>query len=450
MKILFLHLSDLHFCSKKDVSKENVKEMCRELSQTSIGNVDGILILVTGDIAFDGKKEGYEGFLDFKDLLETELKAKQSQCKSVSLHLVPGNHDIDYGCIKDSHDRLYYEHGFFNKNVSGEIDISIDEEVAMRNEFYLFSRAQSALGEGRNSLLFRRDIVSIDDFSVEVNLLNTTYFSLLKDNDQGLHYLPPEVIERLESGSGAEMAITLMHHSHQWFNDNCKRELERVLLTKNTMVFCGHEHFSATQKITYNGIAPAHIFCGGSLCNQGKWEGSEFLACVYDTTEKRFRQYNFLLENGVYIKKLEQSEILWPKYSGGLPGPRDEKSIDALLEDPLVHLPGQLSDYYVFLGLRKEAANKSDKVRELLDEGEFYKCLETERRVEISGADASGKTTLLKRVFQHYLFRKYVILCRCEDISSGNRRQIIKTSLDKGTQRKTTENELPSLTQCTA
>ena len=27
---------------------------------------------------------------------------------------------------------------------------------------------------------------------------------------------------------------------------------------------------------------------------------------------------------------------------------------------------------------------------------------------------------------------------------------ITKTSLDKGTQRKTTENELPSLTQCTA
>lgn len=27
---------------------------------------------------------------------------------------------------------------------------------------------------------------------------------------------------------------------------------------------------------------------------------------------------------------------------------------------------------------------------------------------------------------------------------------MMKTSLDKGTQRKTTENELPSLTQCTA
>lgn len=28
--------------------------------------------------------------------------------------------------------------------------------------------------------------------------------------------------------------------------------------------------------------------------------------------------------------------------------------------------------------------------------------------------------------------------------------ELFKTSLDKGTQRKTTENELPSLTQCTA
>lgn len=37
--------------------------------------------------------------------------------------------------------------------------------------------------------------------------------------------------------------------------------------------------------------------------------------------------------------------------------------------------------------------------------------------------------------------------------SCGNvvlRKAISQTSLDKGTQRKTTENELPSLTQCTA
>lgn len=35
-------------------------------------------------------------------------------------------------------------------------------------------------------------------------------------------------------------------------------------------------------------------------------------------------------------------------------------------------------------------------------------------------------------------------------VSEENSSVVIETSLDKGTQRKTTENELPSLTQCTA
>lgn len=35
-------------------------------------------------------------------------------------------------------------------------------------------------------------------------------------------------------------------------------------------------------------------------------------------------------------------------------------------------------------------------------------------------------------------------------IETGKYNPSLETSLDKGTQRKTTENELPSLTQCTA
>ena len=66
-------------------------------------------------------------------------------------------------------------------------------------------------------------------------------------------------------GSRAMMAITLLHHSHQWFHDSCKRDLERALLEKNTFVFCGHEHTPITQEITYNGVGPAHVFCGGGL-----------------------------------------------------------------------------------------------------------------------------------------------------------------------------------------
>ena len=43
-----------------------------------------------------------------------------------------------------------------------------------------------------------------------------------------------------------------------------------------------------------------------------------------------------------------------------------------------------------------------------------------------------------------------IVLCDDNPTFLKQFHQKIQTSLDKGTQRKTTENELPSLTQCTA
>ena len=49
---------------------------------------------------------------------------------------------------------------------------------------------------------------------------------------------------------------------------------------------------------------------------------------------------------------------------------------------------------------------------------------------------------------------RYCKKCGCELVSTNKHKLCDncrrETSLDKGTQRKTTENELPSLTQCTA
>lgn len=41
-------------------------------------------------------------------------------------------------------------------------------------------------------------------------------------------------------------------------------------------------------------------------------------------------------------------------------------------------------------------------------------------------------------------------MCKVQKITATLTIAPTETSLDKGTQRKTTENELPSLTQCTA
>ena len=75
-----------------------------------------------------------------------------------------------------------------------------------------------------------RNVIDVGGFTIEINLINSTVFSLCHENDQGLHFLPNSIISKLIAPSGADMAITLMHHSHQWFNDKCKPVLEQALL----------------------------------------------------------------------------------------------------------------------------------------------------------------------------------------------------------------------------
>lgn len=423
MKILFLHLSDLHLRNPADINKTAVSEIAGALSPQCIGSVNKIIVLITGDIAYSGKRSEYSAFVEFKTLLIAGLKEKVLPDVFIDVFFVPGNHDIDYTRLPTADDRRYYE-GWLKPEK--ETEINFNKEMAARKAFYDFAQQFDSFGQMERA--FCRKIIDIDGFTLEVNLLNTSFFSLLHENDQGLHYLAPEIISKISSPTGAMMAITLMHHSHQWFYDGCKREAEKSLLEKNTMIFCGHEHFSVTQEIAYNGVAPAHIFCGGSLCNCGNWTDSEFFACVYDTTQERFTQYQFKWDKGktIYYRNQVDEGYLSYKYSTDCPKRQDRKHIATLIEDRNNHISDKLSDYYVFPGLRHEAVDQDDEENEVHTLEGFYQKIEEDRRVEISGGDSSGKSALLKMAFQHFLTKKYALLCKVEDISSGNRHRIIK------------------------
>lgn len=423
MKILFLHLSDLHLSNPLEINKTAVNEIADSLSPQCIGSVNKIVVLITGDIAHSGKTTEYNAFIDFKALLIAALKEKVLPEVFIDIFFVPGNHDIDYTELPTADNRRYYE-GWLKPEKETEIDFT--KEMSARKAFFDFAQQFGAFGPKERVLC--RSVIDVDGFTIEVNLLNTSFFSLLHENDQGLHYLPPEVITKIASPTGAMMAITLMHHSHQWLNDGCKREAEKALFEKNTMIFCGHEHFSVTQEIAYNGVAPAHVFCGGSLCNLGNWADSEFFACVYDTDRERFTQYQFKWDESEKIYRRSQVDegYLSYKHSTDCPKRQDRKHIATLIEDRNIHVSERLSDYYVFPGLRHEAVDQDDEENEIRTLEQFYQRVEDERRIEISGSDSSGKSALMKMVFQYYLPRKYVLLCKVEDISSGNRHRIIK------------------------
>lgn len=420
MRVLFLHLSDIHFEKKRDLDEQHISKIASALSPASIGAVDNIFVFVTGDIAHSGKSIQYDCFNKFKNKLFKALKQHVIPDMYIHIYLVPGNHDIDYDSLDRSH-----------KDCEGVLKkpdtIDWDREINAQSAFLQYSCRHQLLSQ--KNPLFARHIVDLDGFTIEINLLNSTVFSVLHENDQGVHYLPENVINQVAAPTGANMAITLMHHSHQWFNDSCKPQLEKALLEKNTMVFCGHEHFQATQAISYNGQSPTQFFCGGSLCNRGDWSDSEYFACIYNTEDNGFSHYQFVWDKtaGIYKKSLVQEGMLTPKYSLDLPQVRNHDLEHSIMDDAHIHLADSIADYYVFPGVTKDAQHNGATPKDIFSLDAFFSEFEDCKRIELCGSDTFGKSALLKMVFNHYLPSKCVLFCKVEDISSGNRRRILKS-----------------------
>ncbi|HLP60976.1 MAG TPA: metallophosphoesterase, partial [Candidatus Deferrimicrobium sp.] len=93
-EITILHLSDIHFKKKKDednkIFRQTVQERLMEAMTTHLGqhgNPD--FVVITGDIAFSGKKEEYDEAFTFLKGLKAVLPGE------TEFLAVPGNHDVD-------------------------------------------------------------------------------------------------------------------------------------------------------------------------------------------------------------------------------------------------------------------------------------------------------------------------------------------------------------------
>ena len=114
MHLRYLHISDLHLTGQpKDEEGWAVKQFNQDFVTRSLIDAveklvgeDGLaldLIFISGDLAQRGKAEEYEVAEVFcrRLLAATKLPAER-------LFLVPGNHDVDRGEVKDSHIRRLY------------------------------------------------------------------------------------------------------------------------------------------------------------------------------------------------------------------------------------------------------------------------------------------------------------------------------------------------------
>ncbi|WP_234086913.1 metallophosphoesterase [Azonexus sp. R2A61] len=244
MRIAFVHLSDIHFGQERDglaVVNDDVKNCliddCRvTLSTINVEKVGGVL--VTGDIAYSGKKVEYDLAGQWLDRL-----TKAIDCERTHVQIVPGNHDIDRDTLSESTKDMLAAiaaHGEekLTKYLKDEGDR--DRLFARFSDYRLFAEAYDCSLDNEGGLAGSRVVQLANGRTLRFVGVNSALICAANDTEGRLllgkrqWVLPRTVGEEL---------VVLTHHPMNWFQDS--EDAVNYVMSRARVYLSGHEHHPA-------------------------------------------------------------------------------------------------------------------------------------------------------------------------------------------------------------
>lgn len=380
LKILFLHLSDLHI---QNMTNSHLKVEKIVKAVQSVSAVDKYILICSGDLAFSGLQNEYKSVKNFFGLLLSKLGEVKNDF--IESFIVPGNHDmILTPKSRSSSDIIDY---FKNK----EEDKAFEQELKHQGYFFEYANSKGCFVNNR---IVDTKLKNYSGFIIQFNLINTAPFSTLKEDNKEIHYLPDHHLYSLVKQDKADLVITIMHHSTEWFHWKTKPSLEKNLKNNSDIVFQGHEHNVLTVH------ADGYLLSKGGEFSGAMTHKSTFSVLVFDTESKTCDETQFEWNeeqtifskiNGINTFAIARKNKLIPKV----------EFLQCFLEDTY-KLSKSVLDYFVFPKLYIHG-NDPKEDEKLIGEDEFWVELFERKIINISGKNGTGKTTLLK-----YLFNKSI------------------------------------------
>lgn len=180
MRILFLHLSDLHTENEPDLNLPRVRSLVRSLQ--GFGSINGIVIAISGDLAMTGKRSEYELVSQFLNCLLKNINDTYAlDGKDIKVLLIPGNHDIDWGDSRS----------ISPENIRQMSDIGLHSayqtELERMDSFFWYSNKHGCFNISRfqreeNQVFARKILHFSSGYRIEANLVNTAPFSCKSDD----------------------------------------------------------------------------------------------------------------------------------------------------------------------------------------------------------------------------------------------------------------------------
>lgn len=247
MSLNFVHLSDIHFRrnvagtildSDRIIRNALESDLLQQIAE--VGKINGIL--VTGDIAFSGKRDEY-------DVAREWLETLCGICgvPHQFVWTVPGNHDIDRSTVAES-ELLQKLHAALRdeniRDVDSELARLYNSDAPLRNLAYSPLSAYNEFAAAYNCEITAEQPYWEDDFTLSdgsilhMRGLNSTLISDSLDNDREYKL----ILGRSAVGLRVEHGIAnmvLCHHPPSWL---CDRDAVEDLLVRASIQLFGHKH----------------------------------------------------------------------------------------------------------------------------------------------------------------------------------------------------------------
>jgi hypothetical protein len=250
-KLVFLHMSDIHFRhwsgDEWDVEDDLRNELLRDVQQVhlELGGVSGIL--VSGDIAFSGAPGEYEHAKAFLQDL-----CRRADVLDERVWCVPGNHDVDRNCIKHS-PLLKSTHRQLRQTLPDSVDGQVSSHMRDIESSELLLRPVSEYNRFAAAFqceisptepVWHKDLKLNDGSILRLNGLNSTIVSDESDDESKKVILGRFQIP--QSGEGIAH-VSLCHHPPDWWLD--EDVAEQTLNARASIQLFGHKHRQRLQKI---------------------------------------------------------------------------------------------------------------------------------------------------------------------------------------------------------
>lgn len=386
MKIAIVHLSDFHIHAGEKFLPQKINGVLAALNV--LGKVDDYIVVFSGDLSASGQINEFKQSRYLLGKIISGIKQKNDN-KFVNFFMVPGNHDLSLP--ENARIRKDIQEHYDN----GTIDELIPEEISYLENFYYYSNAN---GKMPYDIFLSKRYCTFDGYKMQFNLINTAPFSTLEPDDKELHYFPDSKINLLTRAADANLCVTVMHHSYEWFNWNYKSNLEKAIIDNSELLLYGHDHRERTTSLSIDNSLDTWISSAGQMTFSSLENVDSFNAMVVDTETNSFDGFVFTWDKSskIYSHKVLASQKSLQNHSAKLmPLPSFIKSI----KQDNYNLSEDFTDYFVFPKLVAETQNEFERNKTAINIEELLSILEEKKKLVISGATNSGKTTLLKYLY---------------------------------------------------